>query len=268
MIKLAHLLNEMAMKPTLEREFEKIVRSLQVDYEEYVKTTIRSTIKKAEPIVDAANKEAVSKNNTSLIFGKTFGSYGPLNPRVNGFGTFLRQWIFLPKEYAATKDTRFKKDIDKAYDELKKADTTGNDNVEDLRRAWKMEMAQYVTMPESYWKDALDKEAKHASEMFYTSFINKNVEKFSNVIKGKDITDIKHNLTPRSLSGNIIVECSDGSRFRASFNVETSISKNGKWFNRFPTRFHDVTFADGTKMKSPSEAKMKSPFEAKMKKEF
>lgn len=259
-IKLTTLLNEMAMKPTLEREFEKIVRQLQGEYEEHVKQQFLSAIERASPVFEKANEESVAKRDSHYVFAKTFGTSGPYSDRRSGYAHFFRRWVFLNKEYAATIEPKFKKEIDTVYNKWQTADTAGSNNADDLWWAWKMELAKYVMMPKSYWKKGLDDEAKRAAEMFYTSFINKNVAKFSDVIKGKDITEIKHNLTPRTLSGNLIVKCSDGSGFRASFSVETSVSVNGKWFNRFPTRFHDVVMSDGTKMASPSEAKMKQTF--------
>ena len=52
----------------------------------------------------------------------------------------------------------------------------------------------------------------------------------------------------------------DGSSFIVKTQQVISRSILGKIFARYPTTFHDITFSDGTKVKSPSVTSMQKEF--------
>jgi len=214
-MKLKDILNEMAMKPTLESEFTKIVKKLQKPYQ-----TARE-----ESIIDTI--ESTKSNLEGKKYYDVFGNYSRYGRSKFAYFSLFSGYVY-GRERVVTSPG-------KGYDILK-------------------------MKPKSEWMPAVKKLAEESVKDFYDSFIAKNTAKFSNVIKGKEISNISHNIRPASLTGNVIVECEDGSGFRASFNIEMSVSVKGKVFNRYPTRFHDVKLSDGTTMKSPSEAKMKKQF--------
>lgn len=109
------------------------------------------------------------------------------------------------------------------------------------------------------WQKVMEKEIDQSVALFYTNFITKNTAKLGSIVGDKVIKQINHKLH-HDLTGFVRVIFMDGSEFTATFSVTTSMSKNGKWFNQFPTRFTDVINSDGTKMKAASEAKMKKEF--------
>lgn len=106
---------------------------------------------------------------------------------------------------------------------------------------------------------AIEKESEYMTEMFHSAFIKKNTEKFTGIIKHRVIDKIHHKISPH-LTGEMIVFFVDNASFRVSFSIITKVSNKGTWFNQFPTRFHDITLPDGTKIKSPSEARIKAEF--------
>lgn len=113
-------------------------------------------------------------------------------------------------------------------------------------------------IPQNEIDALLEKEASYAVDMFYTGFINKNVKKFDDILKGRNIKSKKCNLN--GLCGYVNVVLENNASFTASFDVITKLSSKNKLFNQFPTRFTNVIFEDGSPMKSPSESKMKKLF--------
>jgi len=67
-----------------------------------------------------------------------------------------------------------------------------------------------------------------------------------------------------SLQGNVSstlkVSFEDGSEFYVDTSVEYSYSVNGVFFARYPLRFTNVKFSDGTYLKQPSEEKLNKEF--------
>jgi hypothetical protein len=123
-------------------------------------------------------------------------------------------------------------------------------------------------------KDFPVKEAKLQRDGIEKRYLAKNIKKLSHVI------DLKGNLSnidelpyrkPKIASGThhvtiesgFVFEFADSSEFKVINKIVTKYSYAGKQFEQFPTTFHDVTFPDGTKMKSPSEEKMVKEFGSK-----
>ncbi len=104
----------------------------------------------------------------------------------------------------------------------------------------------------------VEKEAEFNAATAFDGFVHKNVAKMSGILKGRKLSNITHSIN--GIDGDMFVKCQDGSSFRMSFRVEYATSKLGVFFARFPTRFHNVVKADGSKIASASEAKMKEDF--------
>lgn len=118
----------------------------------------------------------------------------------------------------------------------------------------------FVSRGEKVIKEASAREAKIQADLMCDGFITKNTKKLEAII-GKD-TKLKlvEGKLNNDLTGYIRFELKDGRSFRMTFDVVTKCSNRGKWFQQFPTRFHDVILKDGSRMKTPSEAKMKREF--------
>lgn len=102
------------------------------------------------------------------------------------------------------------------------------------------------------------KEIEYLTKMMFEGFINKNTAKIEAVFGDRELKTIRKSLGS-SLTGEVLFEFTNGDSFLVVNTIEFAISKLGNWFNRFPTRFHNVVLS-GEKMKQPSEAKMKREF--------
>lgn len=108
-----------------------------------------------------------------------------------------------------------------------------------------------------------DKATKMA-ELVRESFVAKNLKKLDSIVerKGdlKEAVIVSGDLSTSGLEGTLRFTFKDGSAFTCRNSVVFAYSVHGTPFNRFPLTFHNVTLADGTKMKSPSEEKMNTEF--------
>jgi hypothetical protein len=100
--------------------------------------------------------------------------------------------------------------------------------------------------------------AREFAALVLQGYVLKLQRKLDEVWKSKE-------LTKAELSGGLNYqwlkfEFADGSRFLVHNDVVHKFSSRGRPFAQFPTTFHDVVLADGTRMKNPSEAKMKKEF--------
>lgn len=90
-----------------------------------------------------------------------------------------------------------------------------------------------------------------------SSFLFKMQAKLGEVIKGKKIKEF----TSYGLhQGEVRITFEDGSSFLLINSIEIGTSKYGVVFNRFPCRFHNVTFSNGKFGKWISEEEMKKDF--------
>jgi len=106
----------------------------------------------------------------------------------------------------------------------------------------------------------IEKEAEYDTRMMFEAFVNKNLKKLAGVVKEEAKLSKVNGRVDSGLTGWMDFEMVDGRMFEMTFNVVTKVSSKGKWFQQFPTRFHNVVLADGSKMKNASEAKMKKEF--------
>ena len=121
---------------------------------------------------------------------------------------------------------------------------------------------EYVLRPD--FKDALVALAQKDAIELRDSFIFKVVSKLAPIVEAKGnlagVREIGNTIQVGRLSGMLAVEFKDGSRFVVDNNVVYAHSTRGKLFARFPLTFHDVTLADGSRMKQPSEERMHEIF--------
>lgn len=109
----------------------------------------------------------------------------------------------------------------------------------------------------SNYSDIIEKKIARDLESIMGGFLNKMEIKLTDTIKNKEIKEFK---SEGMYSGYVSFIFEDGSRFEMENSIEWGRSKFGLSFNRYPCRFKDVYFADGTMMKQPSEAKMQKEF--------
>lgn len=96
------------------------------------------------------------------------------------------------------------------------------------------------------------------------NFIAKVVSKIAPIVESKGnlaaVHEVRDTIQVGRLSGMLAIEFTDGARFLVDNNVVYSSSVRNRQFVRFPLTFHDVTLADGSRMKQPSEERMHSVF--------
>lgn len=112
------------------------------------------------------------------------------------------------------------------------------------------------------WEQKIKSEADKQTDAMQQSFLYKNVNKLA------EILELKGNLKgePRILNlkadrgvfeGDIKMEFDDGSSFEVRNKVIVKSSIHGKFFNQFPTTFHNAILPDGKRMiGQPSEKDM------------
>lgn len=113
------------------------------------------------------------------------------------------------------------------------------------------------------------KEAAAARKLVEETFLHKNALKLSSLLDKKgNLTSIDvlpgvpvklHN-GAGTLTSIMQVKFADGAEFTVRNKVIINSSSAGKQFYQYPTTFHDVKLADGTKLESPSEEKMVKVF--------
>lgn len=114
-------------------------------------------------------------------------------------------------------------------------------------------------------------EAKRMRDDMQEGFLAKNIMKISHLL------DLKGNLTKvtdlptkpvkvvagkGSLEAGFKFEFADGARFTVVNKIIINYSARGAAFYQYPTTFHDVVKADGSKLEAPSEEKMVKGFAA------
>jgi hypothetical protein len=113
-------------------------------------------------------------------------------------------------------------------------------------------------------KKRLDKSIQNTTDEIIDGFVSKTASKLANIFEKK--TGVKEHRIVRTNIRNGMVEnvmffvFDDNSKFTLESSVIYKVSSTGKFFFQYPTRFKDVFFADGTKMKMPSEEKMIKEF--------
>lgn len=96
------------------------------------------------------------------------------------------------------------------------------------------------------------------------NFISKNSEKLGHIFAKKASIRIhkilENKVVGRNLENTMYFEFSDNSKFTVYTSTVYGYSNQGAFFVKYPTRFTNVFFADGSKMSMPSEEKMIKDF--------
>ena len=106
--------------------------------------------------------------------------------------------------------------------------------------------------------------ADETVENIIGEFLDKNNRKLALIFKKKG-SPIEHRIVRTTIRANILentmfFKFADGSSFMITSQAIQKYSINGKPFVQMPTRFTDVTMADGSKMSAPSEEKVLRSF--------
>lgn len=108
------------------------------------------------------------------------------------------------------------------------------------------------------YKEMVQTEAEQYAEYVLEEFRGKLAWKLGPVIdrKGGGTVDPHGDVDRHTIRINF----PDNSGFTIKSQIVHSVSKNGVFFSRHPLTFHNVTFEDGTRMKTPSAARMQKEF--------
>ncbi len=118
------------------------------------------------------------------------------------------------------------------------------------------------------WETEVEKYADQQVEIMQNRFVRKNTGKLSSIVEAKGnlkaIENLRVSVNYGLIVGEMLFIFEDGSQFSVSNSIERSYatSRFGGYteFYRFPTRFHDIVLADGTKVGSPSEERVNTIF--------
>lgn len=113
-------------------------------------------------------------------------------------------------------------------------------------------------------KARVEKAAKNTVEDITDHFVAKNTIKIASIFERKagvkEHKILKTNIQNNTVENTMSFVFNDGSEFTLESKVIFKMSKNGKYFTQFPTRFRNVKMADGSMMKAPSEEKIIKEF--------
>jgi hypothetical protein len=129
---------------------------------------------------------------------------------------------------------------------------------------WDSANGSYRKLEPNY-KKTLKVEAENEAKMVQRSYLWKNLDKLTLILDGKGNlkgmpTILNASVSARGFMGEVKFEFEDGSYFTCRNQVIVNRSEYGKYFNQFPTTFHDVKLPNGMLMKKPSEKTMVEDF--------
>jgi len=111
------------------------------------------------------------------------------------------------------------------------------------------------------WEQQLKKAAAKHVEDVLKNFVDKQLAKLTSIISKKgNLKEVK------LLTGGgvefVVLLCTfdDGSEFTVRNQIVWVYNEKGTQFTRFPTTFHHIVFADGSKKQGASEEWMNSKF--------
>ena len=106
--------------------------------------------------------------------------------------------------------------------------------------------------------------AKKEAEEIRTAFLVKNLKKINSIVekKGgfKTCKSFEQTVRINGMEGEFFIDFEDGSSFYFVNSIVGSHSSRGKYFLRFPLRFHNVKLPGGKDMGKPSEKRMHDVF--------
>lgn len=131
-------------------------------------------------------------------------------------------------------------------------------------KSWRNDKEALVLQPN--WKEIIHGYVVRDTDITFASYTSKNSIKLGAILSLKgnldNIKAIKIKITSGVLETRVRVIFKDGSRFDV-LNKIVWVYTNTASFNRFPTTFHNVVMADGSKMGRPSEERMNTIFAVK-----
>lgn len=113
------------------------------------------------------------------------------------------------------------------------------------------------------WEKRVKEYSDSVVDEILTQFIHKNTMKLGNIVNKKNMTEsrvVNTKFNGVIMENVLFFAFSDGSKFTVETSTVYSVSKLGKPFLRFPTRFKNVIKGDGSSMSMPSEEKMIKEF--------
>ena len=124
---------------------------------------------------------------------------------------------------------------------------------------------KYVKRPDA--AEIIETRALKEADFFKEQFVIKNLRKLASVIDNKTkssalstVEELGRKVSIGSLEGTLRMTFRDGSKFSVTNSVEGATSPLGKYFHRFPLRFHDAFNEQGAKIKGASEEVMNNEF--------
>jgi hypothetical protein len=115
------------------------------------------------------------------------------------------------------------------------------------------------------WKTRVIHYADRRVEAIFSAFLSKNTEKLASIVELKGGPSPSISLASAKVYGGVLettmsFSFPDGATFEVRNSVVGQRSVHGLWYERFPTTFHGVILASGSKIASPSELDMKTVF--------
>lgn len=177
------------------------------------------------------------------------------------------------KKYESEINKRFVKTLDSMEQNFEKTKDKKNFYRKEIapdyqkRKIWD---AKYTTKmngeieEKSDWKNSIMKLAEELANDILSQFVAKNTSKLAVIVGNKnnlkDVSMKKVTFNGMIMENVMTISFQDGAGFTVYTKTEISMSKLGKWFYRFPTRFTNVTLSTGKTLSSPSEEKMDKEF--------
>jgi hypothetical protein len=115
------------------------------------------------------------------------------------------------------------------------------------------------------WRRKTESFVDRSVQRTFDQFTQKNVEKLAAIIELKGNAVPQRQIIRATVKGSILETrmkflFSDGSSFEVMNQIVEQHSPLGRSYVRFPTTFHEVHLADGSKLEQPSESTMKTVF--------
>lgn len=118
---------------------------------------------------------------------------------------------------------------------------------------------ELVYKPVDDFNDRVQRNAVEYATSVIDAFLNKQVGKYNAIIHAKGLS-AEFSVNGTVMLNAIRISFPDGSSLRIQNSIVHNWSGQGTPYVQFPTTFHDVVLADGSRLKAPSEKKVKAAF--------
>jgi hypothetical protein len=233
------------------------------------KATQSKVIKGRRPNLNAANEFASRMGSAHAVATVRTNLLKSITPPLDDFEKQVQAWFerVLAGLDAACKGQTEVKPFKNPIDSM-----VFNKTYDFKAKGWD-DKRVYTELKRTANADAFPKhEAAIQRKIIEEKFLHKNALKLSALLDAKgNLTSI--DVLPSSpvklhngagtLTSEMVVKFADGSSFTVRNKVIINRTSLGNTFYQFPTTFHDVVKADGTKLDAPSEEKMLKVFGGK-----